>query len=107
METPNVKVQAEKKAKLIKKVDTDKVNLNKPFVMTPRRQIANDKLTMERGELKQKLKEQRELFLAIGKAERAKTSVLIKEMRKATIQPVRKPRVIKQKVVDVPEIRFI
>lgn len=87
-----VKKEKVVKVKKEKPVQPEKVNLNRPFVMTPARKVANDRLIVERGLLKQKLKEQREDMRVLAKAERAKTNVLLKEMKKQVMTPVRKPR---------------
>ena len=107
-----VKVKPEKPIKVKKEepVQLDKVNLNRPFVMTPARKVANDRLIIERGLLKQKLKEQREDMKVIAKAERAKTNVLLNEMKKQVMTPVRKPRTPKTPKAPVdttPVINFM
>jgi len=104
-----VKVKPEKQIKEKKEKPTqpDKVNLNRPFVMTPARKVANDRLIIERGLLKQKLKEQREDMKVLAKAERAKTNVLLNEMKKQVMTPVRKPRIPKTPKTPVDTTPFI
>ena len=106
-----VKVKPEKQIKVKKeKPVKDKVNLNRPFVMTEARKVANDRLIIERGLLKQKLKEQREDLKILVKAERAKTKILLNEMKKQVTPPVRKQsakKTPKAPVDTTQEIKFM
>jgi len=95
------------KVKKEKPVKPEKVNHNRPFVMTPARKVANDRLIIERGLLKQKLKEQREQMKVLAKAERAKSKVLLNEMKKQVMTPVRKARTPKAPVYTTQDIKFL